>query len=92
MVQCPNLGNKILKYNEYILLFEEFDLGVKEIYNSEMLEKEKYKQSVEVSNKKPSRINENKQNNLIVRDLFELFQGPVQLNGSIIMATTNNFE
>lgn len=84
-------------YKKYILLFEEFDISIKELYIREQkqLKDENYDQMIELvkSEKYEAvKIKDDKTNDLRLRDLLEIFQGPIPFEQMIIMATTNKYQ
>lgn len=84
-------------YKKYILLFEEFDISIKELYIREQkqLKDDNYDQMIElVKSQKYDTltIKDDKTNDLRLRDLLEIFQGPIPFEQMIIMATTNKYQ
>jgi len=84
-------------YKKYIILFEEFDISIKELYiREEKANKIKnYDNLIEmVQSDKYASINieKNKDVDLKLRDLLEIFQGPIPFEQMIIIATTNKYE
>lgn len=105
-------------YKKSVYIFEEFDMGIKELQRREELrskeeemtymyftsyfkdlsvdkikeQKEKEKSDGDKKEKQKSYSMRQNSDELGVRDLLELFQGPVNLDGMVIIATTNNFE
>lgn len=72
-------------YKKAIYLFEEFDISLKSISENNINS---------LDQKNDIGIMQTMRDNiaLVPRDLLELFQGPVQLERSIIIATTNKYD
>jgi len=100
---------KEYSYNN-ILLFDEIDIIIDNLIESEknrniknkyILEEKRISyrnnnENIQVKNNKNMKndniINIKDSDNLTVKDLLSLFQGPSQVDGQMIFATTNNFE
>ena len=68
---------------EIVYVFDEFDISVRHLYNKKMRNIELMKNASE-----PISVNAHE---IELEDLLEIFQGPVPIEGSIIIATTNKF-
>jgi hypothetical protein len=82
-------------YRDAIHVFEEFDISIKAIQEREI--KNKNKENVPQITKRDKDGNiiiqyQDDRINITLRDLLELFQGPIPLDRSIIIATTNKYE
>jgi SpoVK/Ycf46/Vps4 family AAA+-type ATPase len=73
-----NVENSSYEPHQYIILFEEFDIGFFHLLDKKKVEKKDPRAD-------PS-------NSLEIEDLLELLQGPVPIPGGIIIATTNKYE
>jgi SpoVK/Ycf46/Vps4 family AAA+-type ATPase len=83
-------------YRKYIILFEEFDISIKELYLREQHtnEDKKYDELLDLVKKGAETISTSykKDDDLKLRDLLEIFQGPVPFEQMIIIATTNRYD
>jgi predicted kinase len=118
IIQRPNIEDisgelHLQSYKESIIMFEEFDISLKELHLRDKLKKKKVTkfinkmEKLHVSNdyNQYEDKNKNDENNEILfsnsyvnyddftlRDLLEIFQGPVPLEGSILIGTTNKYD
>jgi len=103
VVQTPDVGNskKNTNYSKSIILLEEFDMTIKELDRRSILREKEIdliiNNSMNNCNEDAIAKNKNVKNKIIyneflLKDLLELLQGPVPLHGSIIIATTNEFD
>lgn len=93
VIQTPNGED----YKKYILLFEEFDISIKELYireekENKMTNYDTLIHQVHSDQFENVQVKDNKNNQLKLRDLLEIFQGPIPFDQMIIMATTNKYE
>lgn len=108
LIQNPNLNIYITgmtngkdTFKNYVILFEEFDTSILEIHEKSMKEKvfdEKLKNILSPAHQGIVQgtgvVDQNKNDCSVIklRDLLEIFQGPVPMHGMIIMATTNKYD
>jgi hypothetical protein len=101
-------GKMVPTYKKSVFVLEEFDLGIKELHRREEFHKKEkemmdkyyrtYYDTFNTTEINKCKINKEKTvitpttDEIFVRDLLELLQGPVNLKGMIIIATTNNFD
>lgn len=104
ILQKPN-ESLVKSYKDALYLFEEFDISIKELdrksKSAESLStkcgdilKEYYDNIFdEKTKKKYINIKKEKENRIFtIRDLLEIFQGPIPFEGMIIMANTNKYD
>ena len=97
----PYIGSDYRNPKEVIIVFDEFDFGIKYLYNKE---KQRQKQINELENiltsndennislKEIDEKRKSMENELCLHDLLDIFQGIVPTEGSICIATTNDIE
>lgn len=86
--------------NKYVYILDEFDLTIKDLHKKEInknkLADNWFSADIFKDDKDKSNIEiksfETGVNELFMEDLLELLQGPVPMNGMILIATTNNFD
>ena len=100
---APFIGHTCRRPKEVIIVFDEFDFGIKYLYNKE---KQRQKQINELENILISNSNDennislkeiddkrkNMEDELCLHDLLDIFQGIVPTEGLICIATTNDIE
>lgn len=107
ILQRPN-ESLCESYKKVVYLFEEFDISIKELKNrSEIIEKmnegylnscdnfvkdEEYEYSKITNSDKCYSLLSNKMNEFTLRDLLEIFQGPVPFEEMILIANTNKYD
>lgn len=90
-------------YKDALFLFEEFDISVKQLYYREqkllhgMDDYFTKMSSLLNNNDKNTKIDDirkaaNNPNEFMLRDLLEIFQGPIPIESMIMMATTNKYD
>lgn len=89
-------------YKDVIYLFEEFDISIKDLYKREQertsMEEKYYNTMLHVKNDddeckiKISDLYKKSKSEFTLRDLLEIFQGPVPFSQAIIIANTNKYE
>jgi len=80
-------------HRNIIYLFEEFDISLKALKEREESKNKDLAKTITKDDDGNTIITiEDKKTNVTIRDLLELFQGPVPLEESIIIATTNKFK
>ncbi len=87
-----------LSYKDIVYLFEEFDISITELalrekkYNEESHYKKLYEsiQKEEVISDEAMKCKD--YNEFCIRDLLEIFQGPIPFESSIMIATTNKYD
>ncbi len=100
IIQKPRINNRICDPDEYILLFEEFDNTIKYLKKQEednelsMMEWYMNTNKTEDKDKDKNKISgyQKDSEKFTIRDLLEIFQGPVSRPGQIMIATTNNLK
>ena len=79
--------SRICPINKCVFLLEELDFAIQAI-----LDQSDSPDKIDVD-EKTKEIKISKSNNYLqISDILELLQGPIQINGRIIIATTNNIE
>lgn len=95
ILQRPMLPNMAdLSYKDVIYLFEEFDIAIKELaFREKKNNEEIYYQKIFESLDKEEQVKSKKNyNEFCIRDLLEIFQGPIPFESTIMMATTNKYD
>lgn len=88
ILQNPILANfPNLSYKDIVYLYEEFDISIKELALREKSNNDKYFESLE-KNELKVKVNDE----FCIRDLLEIFQGPIPFESSIMIATTNKYD
>ena len=97
IIQKPTLEDQVVSFKNFIYLFEEFDIAIKELYLREkksdpeayydkMFQSLKDKLIVDIKGPKEEDIE------FKLRDLLEIFQGPIPFESMIMIATTNKYD
>jgi hypothetical protein len=103
VVQSPRVKEYTMTPNKYIVLLEEFDIAVTHLkeknkrpdFSSMWKMYGSHKTDVESESdetKEPPTLYSRSTREFELEDLLEILQGPVPLEGSIIIATTNKYE
>ena len=103
IIQRPVVNGCNGQAKDVIIVLEEIDMAIKELNNRSML---KDKLNIALSSTYDKIINDDKDDDIsklnrvrseypserfVLRDLLDIFQGTIPVNGSIIIATTNKF-
>ena len=98
VVQRPTIQDRKMTPDQYIVLLEEFDIAVTHLKEknkrpdySAMYAMKKYSIVADSKDEVPS-VYTRSTREFELEDLLEILQGPVPLEGSIIIATTNKYE
>lgn len=82
-------------YKDAIIIFEEFDVSLEAMQKRELMDEEtQYKTQHIKKDKEGNTIISYSSDrlNVTIKDLLEVFQGPIPRDESIIVATTNNYD
>jgi hypothetical protein len=101
-IQKPRVGSNDPK--DAIIVLEEFDIMVNKLYKSEQDNKDPERMEKRVlaalssASKDPSDVSfkenlvKGNSDDIVLRDLLDILQGTIPIDGSIIIATTNKYE
>lgn len=99
ILQRPHLGEGLDNdYKKTVFLFEEFDISVNELHLREQKEYAltmKYHDMMSKmceSNYKPEEEIKRSENEFCLRDLLEIFQGPIPFESMVMIANTNKYD
>ncbi|CAF0750083.1 unnamed protein product [Didymodactylos carnosus] len=97
-IQKPNVVNydyAASGHGSSIILLEEFDMSVTHLYNKQFKDDDKVISTPATSTTDAKQVLVVPPPNLnpfTLRDLLEIFQGPIPFHGMLIMATTNKYD
>lgn len=99
ILQNPEIRSTTEKCSQVVFVFEEFDITIDYMLEQEEKQKtKKHRPKKHEEKKKDDSDSDDEQNDpqdrrrFQLRDLLELFQGPVPMHGGIIIATTNHYD